>query len=137
MIDVVPITLWDLFKTLCMGKAFTEFNDILFKASRKTFKFIQEDFNKKICLADEKSKEVKVWKEKNDKRDMERRGYQVTLYSYIFPPSGIRPPSYRDPVDKLVRWNTSGIQSLDALSWLNLHKRGWEHAELLNNNIME
>ena len=67
IIDLVPITQWELFKTMCMGTSVAEFNGILFKASGRTFKFIQEDFNKKICLADENSEEVKAWKEKNDK----------------------------------------------------------------------
>ena len=65
MIDVELITPRKLFKTLCMGTAFAEFNNILFKASRKQFEFIQADFNKKIYLTDERSNEVKAWKEKN------------------------------------------------------------------------
>ena len=47
---------------MCKGTAVAEFNDILFKARGETFEFIQEDFNNKICLTDEKSEEVKVWK---------------------------------------------------------------------------
>ena len=61
-IDVGPITLWDLFKTLCMGTVVAEFNDILFNSIRKTFKVIQAYFNKKMCIADEKSNEVKALK---------------------------------------------------------------------------
>ena len=56
MINVGPITQWELFKTLFTGTAVAEFNDIIFKASGKTFEFIPEDFNSKICLADENSK---------------------------------------------------------------------------------
>ena len=37
----------------------------------------------------------------------------------------------------MVCWNASVIQILDALVWLNLHKHGWEYAELLHENIME
>ena len=74
MIDMGPINMWDMFNMLCTS------TDILFKASRKTFEFIQEDFNEKICLADEKSEEVKVRKEKNDKQKLERQGYPVTAY---------------------------------------------------------
>ena len=33
IIDVVPITPWELFKILCTGPAVAEFNDIFFKAS--------------------------------------------------------------------------------------------------------
>ena len=64
MIYLVPIIPWDLFKKLCMGMLVAEFNNILFKYSRKTFKFIQAYFNKKIFIADENFDEVKVWKEK-------------------------------------------------------------------------
>ena len=52
MIDVVLINPWEMFKMLCTGMAVAGFNDTLFKASGKTFEFIQADFNKKICLAD-------------------------------------------------------------------------------------
>ena len=65
IINVGPITLWELFKTLCTGMAVAELNDIFFKASGNTFEFIQEDLNEKICLTDENSKEVKAWKENN------------------------------------------------------------------------
>ena len=37
-----------------------EFNDIIFKASGKTFELIKANFNKKICFTDERSKEVKA-----------------------------------------------------------------------------
>ena len=47
---------------LCMGMVVAEFNDVIFKSSRKTFNFIQVDINKKICIVDEKSDEVKAWK---------------------------------------------------------------------------
>ena len=53
MIDVGPITAWELFKMICTGTAVIEFNGILFKASLKTFEFIQADFKEKICLIDE------------------------------------------------------------------------------------
>ena len=122
MIDVGPITPWELFKTLCMGTALVGFNDILFKAKGGTFEFIQVYFNEKICLADKKYAEVKSWKEKNNKRNLEKQGYPVTAYSYIFPPSGIRPPPERASVDKLVRWSASVIQRLFSLYWLNLHR---------------
>ena len=66
MIDVGPITPCELFKTPCMGTAVDEFNNIHFKASRKTSKFIQTDFNENICIAtDEKSDYVKARKENN------------------------------------------------------------------------
>ena len=34
-------------------------------------------------------------------------------------------------------WNSSGIQSLNALDWLNPHKHIYEYAELLHDNITE
>ena len=72
MIAVVPITPWELFKTLCTGTAVTELNDIIVKASGKTFAFIQTDFNKKICIAtDENFNEVKAWKYNNEERKLE------------------------------------------------------------------
>ena len=55
MIDVVPITPWDLFKKMCTGKAVAEFNSILFKASGKTFEFTKANFNEKIYITDENS----------------------------------------------------------------------------------
>ena len=65
MINVVPIHIWDMFNILFTVTSVAEFNDILFKARRKTFEFIQSDFSKKICIAiDENSDEVKSWKEK-------------------------------------------------------------------------
>ena len=67
MIYVKPITLWQPLKILCTGTEATEFNGILFKLSGKTFELIQEDFNEKICLADENSKELKAQKETNEK----------------------------------------------------------------------
>ena len=74
MINVGPITPWELFKMLWTGMVVVEFNDILFKARRKVFEFIQADFNENICLADEGSDEVKARKEKNDKQKLERQG---------------------------------------------------------------
>ena len=65
MINVVPINPWELFKIICTGTMVSEFNNILFKARGKTFEFIQADFNKNICLADESSNEFKDWKGKN------------------------------------------------------------------------
>ena len=64
MIDVGTITPCELFKTLFMGTAVAESNDILFKVRGNVFEFIQTDFNKKICIEDENSDEVKAWKEK-------------------------------------------------------------------------
>ena len=61
MIDVGPITPWEMFKTLCMGMAFAKFNAVLLKSSGKTFKFIQ---------ADENSEEFMDWKEKNDNQKL-------------------------------------------------------------------
>ena len=78
MINVGPITTWDLFNMLCTGTAVTEFIDILFKDSGETFEFIQKYFNEKTCLADENYEEVKAWKEKNDKNNLEIQGYPVT-----------------------------------------------------------
>ena len=103
IIDVGPITPWELFNTLCTGMSVAEFNEILFKAIGKTSDFVQEDFNEKICLTYENSKEVRAWKEKTDKQNLERKGYPVTTYSYIFPPISTRPPLVRAPVKKLVR----------------------------------
>ena len=80
MINVGPITLWDMFKTLCTGTTVAEFNGILFKASRKTLEFTQAYFNEKIFLVDEKSDEVNAWKEKQETRKMDRQGYTVTAY---------------------------------------------------------
>ena len=48
---------------LFTGTAVVEFNDILFKASRRTFEFVEADFNEKICLTDGKPEEVSAWKE--------------------------------------------------------------------------
>ena len=67
IISVVPITLGELFKTLCTVTVVTEFNDTLFKASGKTFEFIQADFNENICITDENSDEFKSQKEKKCK----------------------------------------------------------------------
>ena len=64
MIDMGQINPRELFKTMCTGPAVAEFNDILFKASGKTFEFIQADFNEKICLVDENFDEVKARKER-------------------------------------------------------------------------
>ena len=50
MINVGPITTWELFKMLCTGTAVAEFNEILLKVSADFFEFIQVDFKKKICL---------------------------------------------------------------------------------------
>ena len=47
------------------------------------------------------------------------------------------PPTERAPVDKLFLWNTSGIQILDALDWLNLHKHVLEYAEHLQKTFKE
>ena len=63
MIDVVSITTWELIMTLCKGTLVVEFNDIVFKASGKTFYPIQADFNENIYIKYENSDEVKVWKE--------------------------------------------------------------------------
>ena len=68
MIDAVPVTPWDMFKTLLTGTSVAEFNVILFKASRKCFEFIQADFNEKIYLTDESSNGVKSWKGKKKRK---------------------------------------------------------------------
>ena len=68
MIDLGPINPSDLFKTMCMGTSVAEFNGILFKASGKTFELIQADFNENICLADERSDEVKSQREKKKRK---------------------------------------------------------------------
>ena len=60
IIDVEPITTLELFKMMCTKTAVAEFNDILFKASGKTFEFIQAVFNKKICCTDENFDETKA-----------------------------------------------------------------------------
>ena len=78
MIDAGLITPWELLKTLCTGTAVSELKQILFKASRKTFEFIQADFNKWIYLTDKSSDEFKAWKAKKQKRKMDRQGYSVT-----------------------------------------------------------
>ena len=70
MIDVGPITPWELFKKLCTVTAVAEFNDILFKASGKTFECIQADVNKNIYLAYESYDEFKAWKYKNNKQNL-------------------------------------------------------------------
>ena len=111
---------------------------ILFKARVKTFAYIQMDINNNICIVtDENPNEVKAWIEKNEKRKLDRHGYPVTAYSCSFPPSYIRPPPERDPVDKLVLWNASVIQGLDVLAWLNQHEHRLEYAKLLHKNVME
>ena len=63
MIEMLPITPWEMFNMLCMGTRVTELKDILFKTSGKNFEFIQAGFNEKIYLADKHSKKVKTWKE--------------------------------------------------------------------------
>ena len=74
MIDVGPITLWELFKTMFMGNTVSEFNDILFKATRKKISFIQTYLNEKICIAtDENYDEVTAWKENNENRKLDRK----------------------------------------------------------------
>ena len=79
MIDVGLITPCELFKTLCTGMEVAEFNYTLFKASGKTFMFIQTVFNEKIYIATDKSSdEVKDWKQKKGNRNMERKGYPIT-----------------------------------------------------------
>ena len=60
MVYVGWITPWKMFNMMCTGTAVDEFNDILFKSSGKTLEFIQVDLNEKICLADEKSNELKA-----------------------------------------------------------------------------
>ena len=65
IIDVGPITPLEIFNTLCTCTAVGKFNNILFKASRKTFEFIQASFNKKTCLIDEISDKVKAWGKKS------------------------------------------------------------------------
>ena len=125
MIGVGTITMWGLFKMMCTGMEVAEFNNILFKASGKNFEFIQENFNKKICLVDENSEEFNAWKEENDLQKLESQGNPVAAYSCSFPLSVIRPPPERAPAKKLVRWNASCIHSIDDLAWLNLHKHGW------------
>ena len=137
MIDVEQIIPLDVFKTLCKGTEVAEFNNILFKARGKHFELIQADFNDKICLTDETSEKVKAWKEENDNQELDSQGSPITAYFYSFSPIGIRYQPERDTVNKLVHWNVSGIQILYALYWLNLHKHGWEYAELLCVNIME
>ena len=62
MIYVGPVTPWKLFNILCSGTAVASFDDIIFKASRETFKFIQANFNENICHVDKISDEVKAWK---------------------------------------------------------------------------
>ena len=120
MINVGTITLWEMFKMLCTGTDVAKFNNILFKASGKTFEIIQEDFNKKICLTNENSEEVKAWKERNNKQKLNMQVYPVTAYFNSLPPISIRPLQERDPVDNLVMWNASGIQSLDALARIGI-----------------
>ena len=137
MIDVGPVTAWELFKTLCTGTAVAEFNEILFNASRRAFLVIDSEFNKKICDApDDTGTEVQEWIKKNEKRKEDRQGYPLPNYDFSFPPSKIPPPPERASKDKLVKWNPSGIQGMDALAWLNLHKHGWEFAELLHDLVM-
>ena len=47
-----------------------ELNDILSKSIGKTVELIQEDFNKKIYLVDENSKEVESYKDNKDKQKL-------------------------------------------------------------------
>ena len=75
--------------------------------------------------------------EREKKYNLERQGYQVTAHSYIFSLIDIRHPPESDSVNKLVFWNASGIQILDSLYWLNLHKHVWEYSELLHDNVMD
>ena len=123
---------------MCTGTAVPEFSNILFKARGEIFEHIQTYFNDEICIiTDENYDEVRAWIENNKKRKLEGQGYPVTFYSRIFLPSYIRPPPERSAVDKLVFWNSSGIQILDSLARVKLHKRGWEYAELLHDNVMK
>ena len=55
MINVGPITPWELFNTLFTGMAVAEFNDISFKSRGKTFEFILAYLNEKIFIVDENS----------------------------------------------------------------------------------
>ena len=52
---MVLITPWKPFKTLYTVTEVAECNYILFKASGKTFVFIQADFKEKIYISDENS----------------------------------------------------------------------------------
>ena len=83
MIDVWPITLWGLFKTMFIGSAVVEFNVTLLMCNGKQFDHIKIDLNEGICITtDENSNEVEIWIEKNNKRNMDMQGYPVTDYSY-------------------------------------------------------
>ena len=138
MVDVGPITAWELFKTLCTGTAVAEFNSILERASAKTYLQIEQEFNREICKeTDKESDKAKAWIKKNQERKDSRRGYPIADYDFSFPPDPIPKPPRKAPNNKLVAWSTSGVQGLDALGWLNLHKHGWEYAELLHDHIMK
>ena len=137
MIDVGPVPTWELFKTLCPDTAVAIFNEILFNASHRTFLVIDSEFNKKIVDAPDKSgSEVKNWIKKNEKRKDDRQGYPLPNYDFSYPPSEIPPPTERSSKDKLIKWNSSGIQGMDALAWLNLHKYGREFVEFPHDLIM-
>ena len=60
MINVGPITPWEVFRMLYTCILVVLFKNILFNAIRKTCDLILEIFNKKICLADEISDEIKA-----------------------------------------------------------------------------
>ena len=96
------------------------------------------DINNNICIVtDENPNEVKAWIEKNDKQKLEGGCYPVIAYYYIFPLRYVYPTPERATVNKLVLWNASDIQSLNALAWSNLHKHGWKYAKLIPDNFME
>ena len=137
MINVVLIILWELSKTLCMVTVVAKFNNILFKASGKTFNLIQADFNKKICLADENSKEVKAWKEK--KRQAKSGEARLTSNCLLLHISTER---YLSSAGK---GSSRKIGSMECLSYsesrcsslVKSTQLRWEYAELLYENITE
>ena len=55
MIDVGPITLWELFKTLCTGNELMEFNYIIFKVSGKTFRISKQISMRRSVLSQMKT----------------------------------------------------------------------------------
>ena len=83
---------------LCTGTAVAESNEILFKANQtfsSSFKPISTRRFTSQMKTPMKSRPLKK------KQKLERQGYPINVYFYRFPPSNIRPPPERAPVEKL------------------------------------
>ena len=117
IIDVGLITPCELFKTLFMGTAVAESNDILFKVRGNVFEFIQTDFNNNICISThEKSDEVKAWKKKLKAEARELRLTSNCLLLHISTKQ--YPPSAREGSSKEIGYMECLLYSEPRLSSL-------------------